>query len=128
MRITFLLHGHPYTDHTSLAAYHKCQALLSLGHEIALVFFDSDAIYHANNFSVTPQDEWDASAAWLALSEQYGFPLHVCTTSATHRGVITEEQATFYNKPGANWKAGYTPSGLGQFFEALHQSDALEEF
>ncbi len=128
MNYTVLVHSHPYTQNNSLTAYHACQAVLASGHQIQLVFFDRDGAYHANAFTVTPQDELDVAQAWLTLAKQYQFPLHICSTAATHRGVITPEQAQFYEKPGSNWREGYIPSSLGQLFEAIQQSDQLMEF
>jgi tRNA 2-thiouridine synthesizing protein D len=127
MKYTVLIHTHPYQTE-SLAAYRACQAVLASGHTIQLVFFDRDGVYHANSFSVTPQDELDLRQAWLNLAKQYHFPLHVCSAAATHRGVITPEQSQFYEKQGSNWQEGYIPSGLGQLFSAIEVSDQLMEF
>ena len=52
----------------------------------------------------------------------------VCIAAALRRGILNQDEASRYEKPGHNLAEGYDLSGLGQLIEAASVSDRIVSF
>lgn len=118
----------PYSSQASYSALRFAQAVLAQGHELHRVFFYQDGIHNSTNLAAPPQDEFNLVSAWQQLAHQHRVDLVICIAAALRRGVINEEEAKRYNKPGNNLADGFSISGLGQLLEAAVSSDRLITF
>jgi len=110
---------------SSRRALRFAQAVLAGGHEIVRLFFYQDGVHSASANGVTPQDEQDIAAQWREFVTHHGLDGVVCIAAALRRGVLNEEEAERYSRPGANLSAPWTLSGLGQLHDAVQAADRL---
>lgn len=125
---TLIINGAPYSSQAALSALHFCGAALAAGHRIHRLFFFQDGVYNGSTSIVPPQDEFHIPHAWQQLIQRYGIDAIVCASSALKRGVLSDEEATRYDKPAGNLLAGFTIGGLGQLVEAIAHSDRVVSF
>ena len=52
----------------------------------------------------------------------------VCIAAAARRGVLDQREAARHQHPAANLAPGFTLSGLGQWIDALAESDRFIAF
>jgi tRNA 2-thiouridine synthesizing protein D len=104
------------------------QAVLAQGHQLLRVFFYQDGVHSASSNIVAAQDESDTAAQWRAFIVEHQVDAVVCIAAALRRGVLNDEEALRYQRPGANLTAPWQLSGLGQLHEAAQQADRLISF
>ena len=110
---------------SSRRALRFAQAALAGGHEIARLFLYQDGVHSATGNAVSPQDELDLPAEWLAFVTEHHIDAVVCIAAALRRGVLNTEEAQRHGRPAANLKAPWELSGLGQLHEAAQMADRL---
>lgn len=110
------------------SALRFCRAALSQGHSIERVFFYSDGVYNANNLLSPPSDEANTQQQWVELHEEYSIELCVCIAAAVRRGMLNQEEASRYDKLGANVSEPFIVSGLGQLVEGAVNADRTITF
>jgi tRNA 2-thiouridine synthesizing protein D len=125
---TLVIHGAPYTSQAALTALHFCRAALAEGHCIHRLFFFQDGVHNASALIVPPQDELHIPQAWQELIQAHGIDAIVCVSSALKRGILSDDEATRYEKTAGNVLPGFTVGGLGQLVDALQHSDRLLNF
>ncbi|WP_028300942.1 sulfurtransferase complex subunit TusD [Oceanospirillum beijerinckii] len=128
MKYSIAVYGGPYSHQATHTAFHFAQAVLDKGHEIQRVFFYHDGIYNGSALVAPPQDEANLPQQWQQLAEKNGVELVVCIAAAVRRGLLDENEAKRYSKPGSNLEQGYQLSGLGQLVDAGLECDRLVSF
>ncbi len=116
------------TRQSADSAYRFASAALDAGHELYRLFFYGDGVHNANSLAVPPQDEQDNLERWQQLGEQHGIDMVVCVASALGRGLLDEQEARRYSKPGHNLAPGFVIGGLGQLLDAAVHSDRVITF
>ncbi len=114
---TLLIKSPPYSQQSSLTAYQFAKAAIAAKHDIKLVFFYQDAVYHGNQYNAPPRDEPNLTTAWQQLAQQHNIALHLCSASAVRRGIPKELLAP-----------PFMLSGLGQFVLSCLETDKVMEF
>ena len=127
MDYTVIVHSAPHTGQGSLTALAFVRALFDQGHRLQRVFFYHDGAENAFASRVTPQDETDLLAGWVALAQTQGCELAVCIAAALRRGLLNEDDANRYDL-SATAASAFTVVGLGQLVEAILQSDRCVTF
>jgi tRNA 2-thiouridine synthesizing protein D len=125
---TVVIHGAPYTSQAALSALHFCNAVIACGQQIHRLFFYQDGVYNASALIVPPQDELHLPQAWQQLIAAHDIDAIVCVASALKRGVLSEQEASRYDKAAANLLAGFSIGGLGQLVDATLNSDCIVNF
>ena len=125
---TLVITGAPYTSQAPATALAFCQALLDTGHRCDRVFLYGDGVYLASALNTPPSDEPDWTAQWQALVRAHTIPAIACIASCLRRGLLDEQEATRYQKAGANLAGGFDIAGLGEWVEAQTASDRVIYF
>lgn len=128
MNFAILVNAAPYSQQSSLTAYHFCSAVLAQGHRLPRIFFYQDGVLNGNSFISPPQDEFNLVQAWQQLAEQYGVELSICISAALRRGLLDTTEAERYQHSGANLATKFTLTGLGQLVEAMIHADRFLVF
>lgn len=128
MKFALLINSSPYTFQASDTAYQFCLAALQQGHVIQQVFFYHDAVYIGSALACPPQDEPNITIRWQTLATQHNIELIICVAAALKRGILSEEEASLYAKPGFNLASGFKIAGLGQLIQASLTADRIVEF
>lgn len=128
MIFSLAVYSAPYSSQASDSAYRFACAVLDGGHELRRVFFYQDGIYNANSFITAPQDERNLALSWQVLAEQHGVDLVVCVAAALRRGILNNEEAERYDKPGNNLTPQFQIGGLGQLLDAAVTSERVVTF
>lgn len=115
---SILVTSAPFDTQGSNSALKFIQAALALGHSVKGVFFYQAGVNNASAWLTPPADELNLSVAWRALKAQ-GVELHVCSTAAARRGLLSEQDSQEQGYNGHNIQPPMTASGLGQFMEML---------
>ncbi|MFC3606771.1 sulfurtransferase complex subunit TusD [Stutzerimonas tarimensis] len=124
MKFTIALFGPPYSP-ASRRALRFAEATLAGGHEIVRLFLYGDGVYSASANQVAPQDEQDLAAQWREFIARHQLDGVVCIAAALRRGVLDEQEASRYGRPGASLGEGWELSGLGQLHEAAQNAGRL---
>lgn len=77
----------PYFSPASLLALDFVSELTKAGHQILQVFFVNQGVELANSLILPPCDEINFSEKWQNLALLHNFPLVVCVTNASRRGI-----------------------------------------
>ena len=101
---------------------------LDQGHEITQVFFYSDGVTQANDFSHVLADEFDAVVGWQSLAKQAQIDLVVCVSATERRGIIDQDQAQQLEKTRGNLNSSFRVAGLGELHAASLESDRMVSF
>lgn len=128
MKFSLLILGAPQSSPSVSAALKFAEAALAGGHEVFRVFFFHDAVQTGNSLSVMPQDQKNLSRAWQALAEAHNIDLVLCVSSALRRGIVDERESRRYHLGASNRLEGFELSGLGQWVDAMFQSDRIVTF
>jgi len=128
MNYTLAIFGAPQSSQAPLTALNFARALLARGHQIHRLFFYLDGVYNASSLTAPPQDEIDLPAEWQTLIDEYQLDAVVWIAAAVRRGLLNENEANRYDKSGHNLREGFDLSGLGQWVDAISQSDRLISF
>ncbi len=128
LKFSIVVHSAPYSSAAANSALMFCQAVLDQGHEIYRLFFFRDGVHNVSSLAITPQDECDIQRKWEELIVSYNIDSVACVTSALKRGVIDSQEATRYEKPCPNIRAGTEIGGLGQLVDAALISDRVISF
>ena len=123
MQFALGVFGAPYTHQASDTAYKFALAALDNGHSIYRIFFYHDGVLNANGLSVPPQDEVNMVNRWAKLGGDYKVELAVCIAASLKRGILDKGEADRYEKAHFNIHPGFTIVGLGQWIDAMLQSD-----
>lgn len=110
---------------SSRRALRFAEAALAGGHEIVRLFFYQDGVHSASSNIVAPQDEQDLAQQWAAFVSHHQLDGVVCIAAALRRGVLSEDEASRYQRPAANLNAPWELSGLGQLHDAIQSADRL---
>jgi len=127
--LTFAIavHGSPYASQASHHALRLCEALIESGHRIARIFFFHEGVFQALSSRVTPQDESDVTAAWQTFAAAHEVELAVCIANALKRGVVSDTEATRYEREASTLAEPFELVGLGQLIEAVASADRYVE-
>lgn len=98
------------------------------GHRITNVFFYGAGVYNANSLQRPASDEINSYEGWKALQVKTGCELLVCVTAALKRGMLSNEEAQQHGTQSYTVETPFRQSGLGDFFTALHECNALVQF
>ena len=112
-----------------LSALRFITAALAQGHQITNVFFYQEAVYVANRFLCTPEDELQLTDAWVALSQQNQFELQVCVAASNRRGVVSDDEAATHGLEENSLHPSFSVLGLGQLAAVMsNQSNRMVHF
>ncbi len=128
MKFSIAVFGAPYSSQAALSALHFAAAVIDADHELYRVFFYHDGVYTGNSLISAPQDEVDLHKEWQTLASTHSIELVVCIASALRRGMLDEDEAVRYEKPGHSLGDEFTVAGLGQLIDAALESDRLITF
>jgi len=128
MRFPIAIHGAPFSHQGAQSAYRFALATLAAGHRIGRIFFYQDGVHNGNRLITPAQDELNLPDCWQTLAEQHEIELVVCIAAAARRGVLDQREAARHQHPAANLAPGFTLSGLGQWIDALAESDRFIAF
>lgn len=120
---SLIVHGTAPDSQASALALRFAHAVLDRGHSLYRIFFYHQGVTVANALQVTPEDEPDQGAAWLALQRRSDVELAICIAAAQRRGVINDNEQQRYEKPAASARDGFAIVGLGQMIDAATQAD-----
>ncbi|VXD00838.1 methylsulfur transfer protein [Pseudomonas sp. 8Z] len=124
MKFAIALFAPPHAP-AARRALRFAEATIAGGHEIVRLFFYQDGVHSAASNVVTPQDELDLPLAWRNFINANQLDAVVCIAAALRRGLLNDQEAQRYGRPGANLHAPWELSGLGQLHEAAQQADRL---
>jgi tRNA 2-thiouridine synthesizing protein D len=128
MKISIAVHGDAANSESPSLALRFARAAVAKGHRIHRVFFYHAGVALANAMVVQPQGEPDVAAAWAAFAAEHDIELAVCIAAALRRGVLSEEDAERYDRVGSNLKPPFRIVGLGQWVDAVVESDRVVTF
>lgn len=128
MKFAIAVHGAPFSTEASATALRFVRAALDSGHQISRVFFYHDGVHSGSALAVAPQDEAEAVAGWVELSDAHQVELTVCISAAAKRGLVDEAERRRLDLPGANLHPAFTLVGLGQLIDAIVTSDRFVTF
>lgn len=128
MKFSLAIYGAPYSSQAPETAYRFARAALAAGHEIYRLFFYMEGVHNAAGLATPPQDEQNIPDCWSALIREHKIDAVVCIAAALRRGILDEEEARRYEKPGESLADGFALSGLGQLIDAGIESDRLITF
>lgn len=128
MKYTLILQAAPENRSLHLSAIKFARALVESGHTIIRLFFYCDAVRCANSNTVPPQDESSVEQQWRSFQHEYHVEAVVCIAAALQRGILDQQEADRYQKPGVTLFDSFQLAGLGQLAEACHQSDRVVSF
>jgi tRNA 2-thiouridine synthesizing protein D len=123
IRFSILVQDAPYASQAATSALHFTRAALDAGHQIYRLFFYQSGVLNASALLVPPQDEWHLPRLWQELVNAHGIDAVVCVSSALRHGVVSAEEARRHELPSASLLPGFTLGGLGQWVEAMLESD-----
>ncbi len=128
MKFAIQINCSPNQTHTSHTAYQFVKTALHLGHEVIRVFFYQEGVYHAFAHALPPDDEWQYTACWQKLVQDYALDLVVCISAAQRRGLLCADEAKQRHKADDDLAQGFRISGLGQLIEANLLADRFIVF
>lgn len=110
--------GPVYGTQSAYCAYQFASTLLlNSPHTITTIFFYSDGVYNANQYTDPANDEFDLVRAWPILAKNYSVKLAVCIAAAQRRGIITKNLANYFEL-----------AGLGELSESVATADRVIQF
>ena len=121
--IAVMVLSSPHASTHSHTALQYCQAAVAAGHNIYRIFFYHEAAYLANTSNCSPQDEINLPQSWQNFIQQNNIDAVVCIASGLKRGVLDNTEAQRYEKDHAILSPATELSGLGQWIDAVNQSD-----
>ncbi|NRB41061.1 MAG: sulfurtransferase complex subunit TusD [Pseudomonadales bacterium] len=113
----------PHASAHAQTALAYCQSVLDAGHQIYRIFFYHEAAYLGNTANCAPQDEINLSDRWQQLIQKYDIDSVVCIASGLKRGMLDTTEAKRYEKTTASLSPCTELSGLGQWIDAVNQTD-----
>ena len=123
MRFAIQVNASPNQSNSGYSAYRFIRAALAQDHEIASVFFYHEGIYHAFKQNSPPGDEIQLTSCWSELAESYCIDLVVCISAAQRRGLLHNDEAKRRGKLDDDLAPGFRIGGLGQWVEAMIDTD-----
>ncbi len=128
MIFSLLVQESPVGRESSQAAYRFALECIAAGHSVFRVFFFRDGVHHGAALSIAQGPEGDLPRSWQELASAHQVDLVVCVSSALRRGIVDEKEASRQGLSGANLRAGFEISGMGQLVEACIRSDRVLSF
>ena len=128
MIFSLLVQETPVGRESSRAAYRFAQGCIAAGHTVFRVFFFRDGAHHGAALNIVQGPEEDLPRSWQEFAIAHQIDLVVCVSSALRRGIIDEKEASRQGLSGANLRAGFEISGMGQLVEACIRSDRVLSF
>lgn len=120
--IAVLVLSAPETS-SSRQALAFCQEVLAQGYRLEAVFFYHQSTQLANSLAISAQGQSDIYQNWQDFIERHDINAHVCIASSLTRGIINQEEAERYQKPGVNLHPAFEVSGLGAWVEACNNAE-----
>jgi len=128
MKYAIQINSSPFASSVSETAYQFIKAVLQMEHEVVRVFFYQEGVYHAFRYATPPDDEVSMGMRWSTLAHDYGVDLVVCVSAAQRRGLLDSGEAQRQGKQDNDLAVGFRLAGLGQWVDAILQSDRYLEF
>jgi tRNA 2-thiouridine synthesizing protein D len=128
MRYAIQINASPYHSNSGLSAYRFITALLAQGHEVSMVFFYHEGIYHAFKHNTPPDDEINLTSCWSDLAKNHQVDLMVCISSAQRRGLLAKDEAERQGKHDDDLAEDFRIGGLGQWLDAIIESERILKF
>ncbi len=113
----------PALSSTSETALKFAHTVIMQNKQISLLFFYGEAVQTAASLAVSIQGDTPVISNWQAFIQTHKLPAIACITSALKRGVIDKQEADRHQKSGENIAQGIKLGGLGQWADAVKQSD-----
>ena len=128
MNISIAVHGDPATSESPSLALRFARAAVAKGHRVHRVFFYHAGVALGNSLVVQPQGETDVADEWATFAQTHDIELAVCIAAALRRGILSNEDAERYGRPGSNVKEPFRIVGLGQWVDSIVESDRVVTF
>jgi len=128
MKYAIQINTSPYASSASETAYQFIKTVLQMQHEVIRVFFYQEGAYHAFRYVTPLDDEVSMVARWSELAREYDVDLVVCISAAQRRGLLEQGEAHRQGKQDNDLAEGFRIAGLGQWVDAILQSDRYLEF
>lgn len=112
----------------ALTALRTVEAVCRSRHHLYRVFFYGEGVQLANRLAARDGTDNRAQRAWQALVAGGGVPAAVCVGAALRRGVTDAAQARQAGLDGENLAEGFRLAGLGEWVDALMNSDRVVHF
>ncbi len=113
----------------SFNAYQLAKSLLEQNSEqLKTVFFYGNAVHIANQLRTPPSDEFDLTAAWQSLAEDYKVKLIICSAAAQRRGVLNKSEAQYHGHSQYNLATGFHIGGLAEYVTLQADCDKVVQF
>ncbi|MDF7679804.1 sulfurtransferase complex subunit TusD [Enterobacteriaceae bacterium ESL0689] len=128
MRFAIMVTGPAYGTQQASSAWQFARAVLQAGHELSCVFFYSEGVHNANQFTTPASDEFDLVRAWQRLHDEYAVTLHLCVAASLRRGITAPQESPQPGYTGYNLQPGFILSGLGALAEAALLCDRMVQF
>ncbi|SFR45918.1 tRNA 2-thiouridine synthesizing protein D [Marinobacter daqiaonensis] len=125
---SLVISGGLYSSQAPATALAFAKALVSTGHRIDRVFLYGEGVSLASALNTPPSDETDWTRAWQELLTDQDIPAFACIASALRRGLLNQQEADRYQRPAANLADGFVIAGLGEWVQALADSDRVIHF
>ncbi|MDF1780378.1 MAG: sulfurtransferase complex subunit TusD [Alcanivoracaceae bacterium] len=123
MQYTLLINGGPESQ-SAETALEFAQALHSTGHSIFRLFFYQSGVLLAQKTS----NPSSLTRRWQSFVEMQRLDAVVCITAAVRRGIVSDAESRASDATFEQIAPGFEVSGLGQFADALTQSQRLLSF
>lgn len=115
MKILVIVNRSPWGATLPAAALRLSRAMVSGGHRIDAVFFRGDGVYNALRGRGADAGTPNLADEWTALAGESGFPLLLCSASASRR---------LDSAPGG----GFREAGLAEMLERMASCDRVVTF
>lgn len=127
MRFSILVTASPHGP-GAVTALHTVTAVHRSPHQLYRVFLYGDGVQLANRLGGRDGDDNRAQRDWQTLVAEGQIPALVCVGAALRRGVVDADEARRAGLDGDNLAAGFRLVGLGDWVEALRNSDRVVHF
>ncbi|HLR17849.1 MAG TPA: sulfurtransferase complex subunit TusD [Alcanivoracaceae bacterium] len=128
MRVSVLVAVGPHHP-AAAAALKYCQALLNTKHTLNCVFFYQDGVLLGNAQTYFgPNEQQPVAQAWQDFVAAQDINAVLCTASAVRRGIFDAQSAEQYNRNAITIANHFQLGGLGEWAEAIRQSERAISF
>ena len=114
----------------ALTALHTAQAVARSSHPLYRVFFYGEGVHLANRLACRDDALCVAQRDWQTLVAEQRWPAAVCVGAALKRGISDDAEArrAGLSAVSGTLAEGFTLVGLGDWVDALTQSDRVVHF
>ncbi|MCB1616610.1 MAG: sulfurtransferase complex subunit TusD [Pseudomonadales bacterium] len=125
MKFTLVIQSSPVNTEGSLTALRFAEALIANNQQIYRVFLTSDGVLNTSALTQMPQGENNLPELWHKFAKDNHIEIVACISAALKRGVINSAEANRYQKESSNMFDDTVLAGLGEYVDALKESDRV---